>query len=174
LNKGGSTSQTGYFAGASAPGTGSVGTNVGPTAGGSSTAATVNQYACVYDIYDINSTTTYGNLMITPESSGTNNDVQTGAHPYLFPANSGRGYTVNSSGQTKNIVSPIFFQIMQYGIPTVFVTGVCDIYMTKGGIGTTGDIIQIGGVDYTYFDLSSSSLTSFGISSYMGLAMLTS
>lgn len=169
----GSSNSTGFFNGGSSPIEDGYGTNVGPTSASSVSSYSTNQYASLYNIYDPNTTTVYGSITISPGQNGAvvhNN----GAHPYLFPANSSRGYTVNSSGQTKNIVSPVFFSLMRFGIPTVFVTGVCDIYMTKGGIGIAGDIIQIDGVDYTYFPLYNATLTDAQNTSFMGLAMLTS
>jgi hypothetical protein len=63
--------------------------------------------------------------------------------------------TVSRSGTARNMVMPIMFQLMQWGIPTCFVTDVCDMYMCQGGIGTTGDTFNINGSIYNYFDCGS-------------------
>ena len=60
--------------------------------------------------------------------------------------------TVASNGITRNLVVPLMVQFMEYGMPTCFITDVCDIYLTGGGIGTTGDTFSIAGTNYTYFD----------------------
>ena len=66
--------------------------------------------------------------------------------------------TVSVNGTTRNIVTPMMFQLMQWGVPTCFITSVCDIYMTQGSIGTTGDTFTINGSTYIYFDCGSTGL----------------
>jgi len=80
-----------------------------------------------------------------------------------------RGTTVGTTGGTKNLVTPIYFQAYTYGLAATFVTGVCPIYMTRGNAATAGDTMTINGVTYTYFPCGGS-----GYAQNYGLVMLTS
>jgi hypothetical protein len=60
--------------------------------------------------------------------------------------------TIAVNGVARNLVVPIMYQLVRYGVPTCFVTDICDMYWTGGGLGTTGDTFNINGVVYTYFD----------------------
>jgi hypothetical protein len=60
--------------------------------------------------------------------------------------------TINSSGQLRYLVTPIFYSIDQFGYPTQFVSGVSPVYLAKNGIGNSGDTIEVNGDEYYYFD----------------------
>lgn len=73
--------------------------------------------------------------------------------PYLMrTATTDKIQSISSTGENRNIVSPIFFSPHSVGYPTIYVTGVCDIYTTRASIGTTGDTMLINGVTYTYIN----------------------
>lgn len=127
------------------------------TSGDGNASDTINNHRFIFNITDINSTTNYSNLSLGIPW----------LQPYLHAVPPGIGAnsvssmrTVSSNGLTRNIVQPIMFNYHQFGVPTCFVTDICDIYMCQSGIGTTGDTININGVNYTYFDCGTGSGTS--------------
>lgn len=120
-------------------------------------SSTINNHRFIFNITDINNTTSYSNLSLGIPW----------LQPYLHAVPPGIGAnsvnsmrTVSSNGLTRNIVQPIMFNHHQFGVPTCFVTDICDIYMCQSGIGSTGDTININGVNYTYFDCGTGSGTS--------------
>lgn len=116
---------------------------------GSDASNQINNHRFIFNITDINNATSYSNLSLGIPW----------LQPYIHAVSPGIGAnqvssmrTVSSNGLTRNIVQPIMFNYHQFGVPTCFVTDICDIYMCQSGIGTTGDTININGVNYTYFD----------------------
>ena len=106
----------------------------------------INNVRCLHNITDVNTGTNYSAASMSAQEN----------QPYLSISSSYSNLrTVSTTGTTRNIVMPIMFQLMQWGIPTCFVTNICDIYMCQGGIGTTGDTFNINDIIYTYFDCGS-------------------
>lgn len=127
-------------------------------------------HASLVHQYDPNTVTVYGTVLLNPTLQSTS-----GTHwPYLFASHAPRRSAVASNGQLKHIVTPIFFSAPAMGLPTVSVTGVSDIYMVKGTIGSTGDIVTINNIDYTFFACSHPTALSNVESNAIGLLMLTS
>lgn len=123
--------------------------NVGSTtpAGPDLTSGTrtlgIDNAKCLHNITDVNSGTNYSILHLG----------RTQSQPYMSTNTDFTNMkTVAANGVARNLVVPIMYQLVQYGIPTCFVTDICDMYWTGGGIGTTGDTIVVNGVTYTYFD----------------------
>ena len=107
---------------------------------------TIDNVRCLHNITDVNTGTNYSAISMAGQEN----------QPYLSISNLYSNMkTVSRGGTTRNIVMPIMFQLMQWGVPTCFVTDICDIYMCQGGIGTTGDTITINGTVYNYFDCGS-------------------
>ena len=65
-----------------------------------------------------------------------------------------RKNTIGSTGGGKYAVQPVFYLIP--GLPTQYITGIVPIYWTAGGIGSSGDTIDVNGDSYTYFNVTSS------------------
>jgi len=131
-------------------------------------AVTVNVNAQIFGFTDPSTGTAYGNLVLVGRALdyGPTAAAALGAQPYLFAYS--RTTTVSDTGGTRNTVNPIFFQGLSYGLPTTYVTGVCDIYATRGSAGTAGDTMTINGTTYTYFPCGAS-----GAQRNNGLVMLT-
>ena len=109
--------------------------------------------ANAYDVTNPNTGTNYGVYDL-----GTNNF--SGFHLAQITASTTlRTSTIDSVGNPKYVVQPIFYAMDKIGYPTQYVTGVTPIYFTKSSIGNTGDTINVNGVDYTFIDVS----TKFGI-----------
>jgi hypothetical protein len=70
--------------------------------------------------------------------------------------------TINSSGQLRYLITPIFYQIDQLGYPTQFVSGVTPVYLAKNGIGNSGDTVTVNGDEYYYFDCGNFGLLAQG------------
>lgn len=101
---------------------------------------------CLYNITDVNTGTNYSALQMG----------RTQSQPYMSTNTDFTNMkTIAANGVARNLVVPIMYQLVMYGIPSCFVTDICDMYWTGGGIGTTGDTLTINGVSYTYFDCSS-------------------
>jgi len=81
-----------------------------------------------------------------PDTATTNLSLQ----PYLFPL--GKLSSTNSSGVTRNLITPIFINGQAIGHPTIDISSICNIYATRAGIATTGDTVDINGTTYTYFN----------------------
>jgi len=113
--------------------------------------------------------TYYGTLsMGSPDdwsqaTATTNLSIQ----PYLFPL--GKLGSINSSGVTRNLITPIFINGQAIGYPTIDISSICNIYATRAGIATTGDTVDINGTTYTYFN-SGTLVSPRGV----GLLLLTS
>lgn len=117
--------------------------------------------AWVMNITDTATGTNYGSRPVNV--SGSNDYFSNGANqPYLWP-HLNKVTTSNSASLARHLVSPIMFHLFHHGYPTMYVTGTVPIYLMKGGVGTTGDSININGTIYTYFNVNAA----------MGLAMLT-
>lgn len=117
------------------------------TVSGASTAA--DNVRCLHNITDVNTGTNYSAISMAAQEN----------QPYLSPSTYYTNMrTVSINGTTRNIVTPMMFQLMQWGVPTCFVTSVCDMYMSQGGIGTTGDTFTINGSTYIYFNCGSTGL----------------
>jgi len=115
-----------------------------PATGG--IAQTFDNVRCLHNVTDVNTGTNYSAASMAAQEN----------QPYLSISTYYSNLkTVSRSGTARNMVMPIMFQLMQWGIPTCFVTDVCDIYMCQGGIGTTGDTFNINGSIYNYFDCGS-------------------
>ena len=70
-----------------------------------------------------------------------------------------RANTINTNGSPRYVVNPVFYSISTRGYPIQYVTGIVDVYWTGASIGTSGDIIDINGDSYTFFN----SGTGFGL-----------
>ena len=107
------------------------------------TSQTINYVKCLHNITDVNTGTNYSAIQLGRLQS----------QPYMSQNSDFTNMkTVAANGVARNLVVPIMYQLVRYGIPTCFVTDICDMYWTGGGIGTTGDTIVVNGVTYTYFD----------------------
>jgi hypothetical protein len=94
--------------------------------------------------------------------SGTYRCSDSGNVGFLFQTTTGnRANTVNTSGQPRYQVSPVFVHNHLAGQAVQYVTGVVPIYWTKGGLGSSGDNVIINGDVYTYFNCGASAL--FGV-----------
>ena len=111
----------------------------------------VGDGAWLCNITDVTSGTIYGVVNVTGGLSTVHSPGT--AQPYLWP-NLTKGTSVNSSGATRQLVSPIMFQYYNYGYPTMYVTGVSPVYMCKGNIGAAGDNISVAGSDYIYIPVN--------------------
>jgi hypothetical protein len=111
-----------------------------------SLAGTLDNVRCLHNVTDVNTGTNYS----AASMAGQENQPYLSISTYYSNLK-----TVSRSGTARNMVMPIMFQLMQWGIPTCFVTDVCDMYMCQGGIGTTGDTFNINGSIYNYFDCGS-------------------
>jgi len=110
-------------------------------------------FANTFNVTDPNTGTNYGVYDLA-----TNN--LTGFH--LVQATTSttlRSGTIDSGGNPKYVVQPIFYSMDKIGYPTQYVTGVTPVYLTKPSIGSTGDTISVNGVDYAFIDVS----TKFGL-----------
>ncbi len=63
--------------------------------------------------------------------------------------------TINAQGSPRYVISPVFYSVGTKGYPTQYVTGVVPIYWCGAGIGTSGDIVDVNGDSYTYFNAGS-------------------
>ena len=139
------------------------GTSTPGTLGGQTLTGTsgVGNIICLetFDWTDPNTTTNYGVLSFGgPDNGSATLAGGLGHQPYIWPA--GVTTTIAANGATRNIVKPMIIQAFSYGMPTCWVTGVSDIWMTRGSAGTTGDTMTINGQTYTYFNVIASSIAS--------------
>lgn len=144
----------------------STGTN-GPLApgslGGSALAGTTgNSNAPVLEIFNFTNTSTNTNYGVLhfggPGQYGFNSTSSLAGQPYIWPSN--MVTTLSATGATRNTLKPMLLQGFSYGLPTCWVTGICDIWQTRGSAGTTGDTMTINGQTYTYFNAISSAVPS--------------
>lgn len=116
----------------------------------------------MFDVTNPTNTTYYGTLNLghiaqfqanTLGGAYANTQNMLCVQPYLMRVGTtDKTVSVSATGENRNIVSPIFFSPHSVGYPTIYVTGVCDIYTTRSSIGTTGDTMTINGVTYTYIN----------------------
>lgn len=141
-----------------------------PVGGGTyTTTGSRNYIADLFNYTDPSTNTNYGVFTLggpASTSATTDGGIPSFA-PYLFPMRVST--TISSTGATRNIVRPILFQAFSYGLPTCQVTGVSDVWLLRGGAGTTGDSITINGDVYTYFNI----LNTAAASKKFGLAVNT-
>lgn len=71
---------------------------------------------------------------------------------FWVSSNAVRENTIDSSGNPRYQIDPVWYRMGDIGFPASFVTGVCPIYWTKGGIGSTGDTVNVNGDTYTFFN----------------------
>jgi hypothetical protein len=104
---------------------------------------------CVMNITDVNGGTVYG--PVEPVSGGTS--IYSNSNSWWSPAAVMRANSIDSVGNPKYQVAPIYVQPGQFGYPNMYVTGVYNAYWTKPGLGNTGDTVTINGDYYTFFNL---------------------
>ena len=63
-----------------------------------------------------------------------------------------RAMSINAAGSPVYQISPVFYSLGSRGYPVQYVTGVVPIYWTKGGLGTSGDTVDIAGDSYTFLN----------------------
>jgi len=96
-------------------------------------------------ITDVNTATFYGNY--EPTILGTRN------FPNFFQKGSDyRNNSVTSTGALAYNVQPLFMSAGALGYPAQAISGVVPVYITKPGIGTSGDTIYVNGEAYTWFN----------------------
>lgn len=71
---------------------------------------------------------------------------------YFHTAADMRQNTITEIGLPKYQVSPLFFQLGALGYPTQYVTGPVPIYLTAPNIGSSGDVMDINGDTYLFFN----------------------
>jgi hypothetical protein len=114
-----------------------------PVDGYVNSGKTQNYAKSLHNITDVNTGTNYSALQLGRLQS----------QPYMSQNSDFTNMkTIAANGVSRNLVVPIMYQLVRYGIPTCFVTDICDMYWTGGGVGTTGDTIIVNGITYTYFD----------------------
>ena len=115
--------------------------------------ATWGTTASAYNVTDPNTGTNYGVYDLATNNLTGFHLVQSTTSTTL------RSSTIDSGGNPKYVVQPIFYSMDKIGYPTQYVTGIVPIYFTKAGIGNTGDTISVNGTNYTFIDVS----TKFGL-----------
>jgi hypothetical protein len=75
---------------------------------------------------------------------------------FWVSGNAVRENTIDSSGNPRYQIDPVWYKMGDISFPASFVTGVCPIYWTKGGIGSTGDTVNVNGDTYTFFNAGTS------------------
>ncbi len=146
----GSTTQSGGVTG--------PGTLGGAQAGGTTGSGNANVFE-IFNYTDPGTNINYGVLSFGgPGSGGINAADSLALQPFIWPSR--MTTTLSSSGASRNIVKPMLFHGFSYGLPTCWITGVSDVWFTRGSAGTTGDTMTINGVTYTYFNAISSSQAS--------------
>jgi len=149
------SSSTSFLGTASPGGLGGVDLN---SAGGSGNGIVLE----IFDFTEAASSTGFGVFSFGGISNAGGAKADTvAAQPYMWPQQIAT--TVASNGISRNIVKPLMFSAFSYGLPTCLITGVCDVFMTRGGAGTTGDTMVINGDVYTYFNVITSGAKQFGL-----------
>jgi len=117
----------------------------------SSTAQTSSYFgSCVMNVTDVNTGTVYG--PVEPITGGSASSTN-GNNWWNSSGNASRANSIDSAGNPKYQVAPIFVMPGQYGYPNMYVTGVYNAYWTKPALGNTGDTVAINGDYYTFFNL---------------------
>jgi hypothetical protein len=111
------------------------------------TGTTNANFICgvVFNTTDPNTGTTYGTYEVSingVQNLGSLYQVQTSA----------RANSIDSVGNPKYQISPVFFQLNTIGQATQYVSGVVPVYWCKAGLGSTGDNVNISGDSYIYFN----------------------
>lgn len=114
-------------------------------------------HATVFGVTDLTTGTLYGTY--GPTVSDTLNQTY-----FRQQSATLRATTISQTGAPRYQVSPAFFQLGNFGYPTQYVTGVVPLYWTAPGIGITGDVIDVNGDSYTFFNSGQ----------FFGLALKTS
>lgn len=121
-------------------------------------ATAVNSFhATVFGVTDLTTGTLYGTY--GPTVNDTLNQTY-----FRQQGSTLRNTTISANGAPRYQVSPVFFQLGNLGYPTQYITGVVPVYWTAPGIGITGDVVDVGGDSYTFFNSGT----------IFGLAMKTS
>jgi len=108
--------------------------------------------AIAIGVTNVNNGTFYGTYDISENATANLGILAQASASY-------RNNSIDSAGNPKYQISPIYYQIGELGYPTQFVTGVVPIYWTRGNIGTTGDTVDVSGDTYTFFNCG----TGFGV-----------
>lgn len=74
-----------------------------------------------------------------------------------------RPNSIDALGNPKYQISPIFFQMDEYGWPAQYVSGVSPVYWCRAGIGSSGDTVNIGGDLYTFFNVGAYGTAAYGV-----------
>lgn len=117
---------------------------------------TANIGATVFGVTDVNTGVFYGAADAT---SGAKTNL---GNLIQYRANA-RANTIDSLGNPRYQVSPVFFQMSEMGYPVQFVTGPVPIYWCKAGLGQTGDSVNINGQTYYYFHTGAFGTSSYGV-----------
>jgi len=122
----------------------------------STTSTVANVTGTVFNITDVNTSTYYGTADVS--GGGTLNWMNL----FQYKTNA-RANTIDSAGNPRYQVSPVFFQMSKLGYPVQFVTGIVPIYWCKAGLGNTGDTVNIGGETYYYFHTGAYGTATYGV-----------
>ena len=109
------------------------------------TTQTGGWMAVGFAITDVNTGTFYGTYDISENSTANLGSLAQASATY-------RNNSINAAGSPRYQIGPVYFQIGEKGYPTQFVTGVVPIYWARPGMGSTGDLVDIGGETYTFFN----------------------
>jgi hypothetical protein len=123
------------------------------------TSSALNVAATLFGVTDINTGTYYGTL---DASLGGGVNAQNLFNLFQF-RNNQRANTIDSVGNPRYQVSPVFLQLPSLGYPTQYVTGVVPIYWCRAGLGVSGDTVNINGQSYYYFHTGAFGTSSYGV-----------
>ena len=113
----------------------------------------------IFNYTDPNTNINYGVLSFGgPGESNIAAAASLAQQPFIW--SSRMSATLSTTGASRNIVKPMIFHGFSYGLPTCWITGISDVWMTRGSAGTTGDTMIINGETYTYFNAISSAQVS--------------
>lgn len=121
------------------------------------TTAVNTFYTTIFSVTDLSNGTFYGTY--NPTVGDTINQTY-----FRQQAANLRQTTISEAGSPRYQVSPVFLQLGNLGYPTQYITGVVPIYWTAPGIGITGDIVDVNGDTYIFFNANAN----------FGVAMKTS
>jgi hypothetical protein len=85
----------------------------------------------------------------------------------IFQNGAARAMSQDVSGLPQYNISPVYLHNHLIGYPVQYISGVFPIYWCKSAIGSTGDTLMVGGVEYTFFNCGN-------IAAGYGLLMQTS
>lgn len=130
---------------------GSPVTNPSLTANGPTTVSTLTTVigggimTAAFNVTDVNTGTVYGNYDVG-EATVVNKQS------LLQTSGNTRANSITTTGALAYQISPVFYSIGSKGYPTQYVSGIVPIYWTAPDIGTSGDIVEVAGDSYTFFD----------------------